>query len=51
VNVLRLRLLLERIFATSNQIDDFEVEHTFERIGRKTMLLNALAKSTTMTSK
>jgi two-component system CheB/CheR fusion protein len=36
-----LRSLLEKILPESNQIDDFEVEHTFENIGRKIMLLNA----------
>ena len=36
-----LRSLLEKVLPESNQIDNFEVEHTFEKIGRKTMLLNA----------
>jgi two-component system CheB/CheR fusion protein len=37
----QLRSLLEKVLPESNQIDDFEVEHVFDKIGRKTMLLNA----------
>ena len=37
----RLRTLLEEIVPANAWFDDFEVEHDFERIGRKSMLLNA----------
>jgi len=37
----QLRVLLEKILPERSQIDNFEVEHTFEKIGRKIMLLNA----------
>lgn len=40
-NIPQLRSLLEKVLPESNQIENFEVEHTFENIGRKTMLLNA----------
>jgi len=36
-----LRKLLEEIVPRDSAFDDFEVEHDFEHIGRKTMLLNA----------
>jgi PAS domain S-box-containing protein len=36
-----LRTLLEEIIPRNSTFDDFEVEHDFETIGRKTMLLNA----------
>jgi len=36
-----LRELLEEILPRETQFDDFEVEHEFERIGRRIMLLNA----------
>ena len=36
-----LRNLLEEIIPQNSTFDDFEVEHEFETIGRKTMLLNA----------
>ncbi|HUE73371.1 MAG TPA: PAS domain S-box protein [Pirellulaceae bacterium] len=36
-----LRTLLEDIVPTSSVFDDFELEHTFPIIGRRTMLLNA----------
>ncbi len=39
-NIPRLRLLLEEILPKNTQLDDFEVEHEFADIGRKTMLLN-----------
>ena len=39
----RLRKLLEEILPHNSQFQDFEVEHEFERIGRRTMLLNARA--------
>lgn len=37
----RLRTLLEEILPQNNQFNDFEVEHTFEGIGHRIMLLNA----------
>ena len=37
----RLRNLLENILPQNSIFDDFEVEHTFESIGRKIMHLNA----------
>jgi PAS domain-containing protein len=37
----RLRAPLEEILPQSTTFRDFEVEHTFEHIGRKVMLLNA----------
>ncbi len=37
----RLRALLEEILPQKTTFRDFEVEHTFEHIGRKVMLLNA----------
>ncbi|RVA23947.1 histidine kinase, partial [Mesorhizobium sp. M7D.F.Ca.US.004.03.1.1] len=36
-----LRLLLETIIPEKTAMDDFEVEHDFPQIGRRTMLLNA----------
>lgn len=36
-----LRTLLEEIVPQNSTFDDFEVEHDFEAIGRRTMLLNA----------
>lgn len=36
-----LRTLLEEILPRSTTFRDFEVEHTFEQIGRRVMLLNA----------
>jgi diguanylate cyclase (GGDEF)-like protein/PAS domain S-box-containing protein len=36
-----LRELLENILPMNNAFEDFEVEHYFENVGRKTMLLNA----------
>jgi two-component system CheB/CheR fusion protein len=36
-----LRRLLEEILPQENQVNDFSVEHEFEHIGKKTMLLNA----------
>jgi|GEM_PF-2021747 len=36
-----LRTLLEDILPHNTAFEDFEVEHEFERIGRRTMLLNA----------
>ena len=40
-DVPRLRELLEAIVPQSKTIEDFEVEHAFESIGQRTMLLNA----------
>jgi len=37
----RLRTLLEEILPKCNEFKDFEVEHNFLSIGRRTMLLNA----------
>jgi PAS domain S-box-containing protein len=37
----RLRDLLEDILPMNNAFENFEVEHDFESVGRKTMLLNA----------
>ena len=37
----RLRTLLEEILPRKTTFRDFEVEHVFEHIGRKVMLLNA----------
>ena len=37
----RLRELLGQVLAQSTSIDDFQVEHDFEQLGRRTMLLNA----------
>jgi PAS domain-containing protein len=37
----RLRLLLEDILPQKHSFDDYEVEHDFETIGPRTMLLNA----------
>jgi PAS domain S-box-containing protein len=40
-NIPALKTLLEEIVPRNSAFDDFEVEHDFERIGRKIMLLNA----------
>src|SRR5258706_8872165 len=40
-NIPKLRILLEAILPKQVNFKDFEVEHTFPTIGRKTMLLNA----------
>lgn len=37
----KLRAALEEILPQSNEFQNFEVEHEFESIGRRTMLLNA----------
>jgi PAS domain S-box-containing protein len=37
----RLRELLEEILSENIVFDDFEVEHDFETVGRRTMILNA----------
>lgn len=36
-----LRALLERVLVRNESVHDFEVEHSFPELGRKTMLLNA----------
>lgn len=36
-----LRTLLENVLPLNSHFDDFEVEHEFETIGKRTMLLNA----------
>ena len=36
----RLRLFLEQILPKDNSFDDYEMEHEFESIGKRTMLLN-----------
>jgi two-component system, chemotaxis family, CheB/CheR fusion protein len=41
-NIPGLRSILEDIFANNTILTNFEVEHLFEKIGQKTMLLNAL---------
>jgi len=40
-NISALRTLLEDILPQSSSFDDFEVTHTFERLGERRMLLNA----------
>jgi two-component system CheB/CheR fusion protein len=40
-NIPRLSTLLHEILPTNHAVHDFEVEHVFPRIGRKTLLLNA----------
>ena len=40
-NIPALRTLLEEILPRHNSFDDFEVDHDFNQIGPKTMLLNA----------
>lgn len=40
-NIPRLRSLLEDILPSNSHFDDFEVEHDFEHIGKRTMVLNA----------
>ena len=40
-NIPSLRVLLEEILPKNTTVDDFEIEHNFESIGQKTMLLNA----------
>jgi two-component system CheB/CheR fusion protein len=37
----RLRTLLQEILPNNHQFHDFDVEHEFQHIGRRTMLLNA----------
>lgn len=40
-NIPKLRSLLEEILPANSHFDDFEVTHTFEHIGRRTMVINA----------
>ena len=40
-NIPNLRVLLEDILPKNDTVDDYEIEHRFESIGQKTMLLNA----------
>lgn len=40
-NIPKLRTLLDEILPKSNRLQDFEIDHEFERIGHRTMLLNA----------
>ena len=40
-NIPRLRTLLEEVLSNSHPIHDYDVEHAFPAIGRRTMLLNA----------
>lgn len=40
-DIAELRTLLEDILPSNRVFDDFEVEHTFESIGTRTMLVNA----------
>src|SRR5208283_5061384 len=40
-NITHLRVLLEEILPKNDTVDDYEIEHNFESIGHKTMLLNA----------
>lgn len=40
-NIPQLRSHLEKLLPQSLQIQDFEIEHNFEQIGMKTLLLNA----------
>src|SRR4030066_286199 len=40
-NIPELRVLLEDILPKNDIVDDYEIEHNFESIGQKTMLLNA----------
>ena len=37
----KLRLLLEEILPANSAFNDYEVDHVFQSVGRKTMLLNA----------
>src|SRR6185369_14742821 len=40
-DIAALRTLLETVIPQQTAMDDFEVEHDFPRVGRRTMLLNA----------
>ncbi|MEG5064460.1 chemotaxis protein CheB [Microcoleus sp. B3-A4] len=40
-NIPQLRSILENILVSDVELQDFELEHVFEQVGQKTMLLNA----------
>ena len=40
-NIRKLRFLLQNVLPKNSSFDDFEVNHEFERIGSRTLLLNA----------
>ena len=40
-NIPQLRTLLSQVLSNSHPVEDFEVEHAFPALGRRTMLLNA----------
>jgi two-component system, chemotaxis family, CheB/CheR fusion protein len=40
-NIAQLRGLLQEVLPRDNQFSDYELQHEFEHIGRRTMLLNA----------
>ncbi len=40
-NIPKLRELLEEILPRNSQVQDFEIEHSFPKLGRKKMLVNA----------
>src|ERR1039458_9723409 len=40
-NIPTLRVLLEDILPKNDTVDDYKIEHKFQSIGHKTMLLNA----------
>jgi PAS domain S-box-containing protein len=40
-NIPHLRVLLEDVLPNNDTVDDYAIEHNFESIGHKTMLLNA----------
>ncbi len=40
-NISALRTLLEQVIPQKSAVKDYEVEHTFERLGRRTMIINA----------
>lgn len=40
-DIVKLKVLLEKIIPQNKSVEDYEVTHTFERIGEKVMLLNA----------
>ena len=42
-DIVRLRQLLEEILPQNAMVENFEVEHSFEQLGLRTMLLNAVA--------
>ena len=41
-NIPRLRPLLEEVLPQNATVEGFEVEHVFERVGRRVIVLNAL---------